>query len=114
MPRELNILLTDILESIRKLSNYTEELSLEEFKKKELIQDGVARNLEVIGEAIKRIPDNIRVEYPQIEWKKLAGLRDILIHQYFSIDFEIIWDVVKNKIPELKMVIENLIAEHDE
>ena len=65
-------------------------------------------NLEIIGEAVKRLPGNLRNKYPDIEWKKIAGLRDILIHAYFGIDVEIVWDIVQNKLPEFKEQI-NLI-----
>ena len=67
-----------------------------------MVIDGVVRNLEVIGEAVKKIPQNVKIKSPKIEWKKIAGLRDILIHEYFGIDVEIVWDIVKNKIPKLK------------
>ena len=67
-----------------------------------MIQDGVFRNLEVIGEAVKNLPDDIKKDYPEVEWRKIAGLRDILIHAYFGVDLEVIWDIVKNKVPELK------------
>ncbi|HEC86588.1 MAG TPA: DUF86 domain-containing protein, partial [Thermoplasmatales archaeon] len=66
------------------------------------IQDGVIRNLEIIGEAVKNLPDDIKKDYPEVEWRKIAGLRDILIHAYFGVDLEVIWDIVKNKVPELK------------
>jgi uncharacterized protein with HEPN domain len=63
--------------------------------------DAVIRNLQVIGEAAKMIPESVRATYPNVEWKKIAGLRDILAHQYFEVDLDIIWDVLQNKLPEL-------------
>ncbi|MCP2619131.1 DUF86 domain-containing protein [Candidatus Aminicenantes bacterium AC-335-A11] len=99
-----------MLRAINKINRYTENISLEEFKKNELIQDGVVRNLEIIGEATKNIPESIKKDNPDVEWKKIGGLRDILIHVYFGIDTEIIWDIIKNKVPELKEKIENILA----
>jgi len=71
-------------------------------KENDLVIDGITRNLEIIGEAAKKIPHAIKEKYPAIEWKKIAALRDILAHEYFGVDIEILWDIVKNKIPELK------------
>ena len=68
------------------------------------------RNLEIIGEAVKKISLSIRKEYPRIEWKKISGLRDILVHEYFGVDVEIVWDIVKNKLPDLKKKVILLLA----
>ncbi len=84
-------------------------MTFDEFMEDELIQDGVVRNLEIIGEAVKHIPEDVKKNYPDIEWRKIAGLRDILIHAYFGIDLDVVWDVVKNKIPELKEKVENIL-----
>jgi len=69
------------------------------------------RNLEVIGEAVKKIPEQIRNKHPEIEWKKIAGLRDMLIHGYFDVDLETTWDIIKNKLPELKRQASELLTE---
>ena len=111
MPREYKLYLEDILESICKIEKYTENLSFDDFVKNELIQDGVARNLEIIGEAVKNISDDIKRRHSKVEWKKIAGLRDILIHAYFGIDVDIVWDVVKNKIPKLKENIVEILSQ---
>ena len=113
MPREYKAYLKDILEAIHKIERYTENIGFEEFVSNELVQDGVVRNLEIIGEAAKNIPEDIKREYPDVEWRKIAGLRDILIHAYFGIDVEIVWDIVKNKVPKLKEKIEEILSKLD-
>ena len=109
--REYKTYLKDILKAINKIEKYTLNLSFEDFTQNPLIQDGVIRNLEIIGEAIKNIPDDVKKANPEVEWKKIAGLRDILIHAYFGIDVNIIWDIVKNKIPALKGKISQMLEE---
>jgi len=71
--------------------------------------DAVVRNLEIIGEAAKNIPQAARQQYPEIEWRKISGMRDLMAHEYFGIDNEILWDVVINKIPDLRMKIDRIL-----
>lgn len=102
MPRDALVLLEDILEACEKIARYTAELSIDAFRQDAKTLDAVARNLEIIGEAAKKLPADIRNEMSGIEWNRIAGLRDVLIHNYFGIDADIIWDVVQTKIPELR------------
>jgi len=113
MPRDYRAYFRDILEAIRKIKRYTENINFEEFADNELIQDGVVRNLEIIGEAVKNIPEDVKRDNPDVEWRKIAELRDILIHAYFGIDVEVVWDIVKNKVPKLKEKIENILSKLD-
>jgi uncharacterized protein with HEPN domain len=69
----------------------------------------IVRSLEVIGEAVKKLPDEVRVKYPQVEWAEMAGMRDVLIHHYFGIDYDIVWNVLQNDIPELHHELERII-----
>ncbi|MFQ5887505.1 MAG: DUF86 domain-containing protein [Candidatus Hydrothermarchaeales archaeon] len=114
MQREYKAYLKDVLGAIKKIERYTENLSIDGFAEDELIQDGVVRNLEIIGEAVKSIPDDIKIRNPEIEWKKIAGLRDILIHAYFGIDIEVVWDIIKNKIPGMKKKSLELLLEMED
>ena len=109
MPRDFKVYLEDILEAIGKVHRYTSGLSREDFASDEMRIDAVVRNLEIIGEASKRIPNEIRLKHPSVEWKKMAGLRDILIHEYFGIDIDIVWDIIQNKLPALEQQIKAIL-----
>ena len=101
MPRDFEVYLEDILQAISKIRNYTAGVTRKSFAQDSMRIDAVVRNLEIIGEAAKMVPESIRAEYPNIEWKKIAGLRDILAHHYFEVDLDIVWDVVQNKLSTL-------------
>lgn len=109
MRRDYRVYFQDILDAIQNIDEYTQGLDFGKFKDNKLIKDAVIRNLEIIGEAAKNIPEEIRNKYPQIKWREITGLRDILAHKYFEIDLEILWDILKNKLPELKDKISGLI-----
>ena len=97
--------LVDILEACRRIKNYIAGLTYEEFLKNEEKQDAVIRNIEIIGEAIKSISKDLKEKYEEIDWKKIAGMRDKLIHFYFGIKLEIVWVVTTKEIPELQNYI---------
>lgn len=101
MSRDHSIYLDDIRDSCRKVLQYTIGMSKAAFVRDEKTVDAVLRNLEIIGEAAKHIPPNVQDRYPEVEWRKMAGFRDIAIHEYFSLDDDIVWDIIENKIPAL-------------
>lgn len=102
MVRDYRLYIYEIWESILKIEEYTVHLKEEEFYKSELVQDAVSKRLEVIGESVKHLPEEFTQKYPQIPWRELAGLRDIIAHTYFKIDFKRIWINIKNDIPKIK------------
>ncbi len=96
------IYIEHILESINKIEKYTDSISVHEFVENTLIQDAVVRNFEIIGEATKNLSINFRNKYPDIPWKKMAGMRDILIHDYLGLDLYAVWDTIERDLPNLK------------
>ncbi len=107
------VYLEDILNAIGKIERYTKGMSKDEFISNELVIDGVIRNLEIIGEATKRLPKSFRQQYPQVPWKKIAGMRDVLIHDYSGVDIEVVWDTIKEKLPEFKKQVQMILTEVD-
>ena len=110
MSRDHKVYLEDILEAIRKIRRFTSGMSSETLAKDDKTLDAVIRNLEVIGEAVKRLPEQVRNRQPDIEWKKIAGLRDILIHEYFGINVKVVWDVVQHKLSGLETAAKQLLG----
>ena len=109
MSRNPRLFLEDIRESCLKIIRYTQNLNFEAFRTDEKTLDAVIRNLTIIGEAVKHLPEEIRKRYPGVNWRAIAGLRDIVVHEYFGIDKEILWDVVTNEVPELLRAVENIL-----
>ena len=113
MSRDPRVYLEDVLESIRRIKAYVSGINRESLGADELRLDAVVRNLEVIGEAVKQLPEDVTQRQSHIEWRKIAGLRDILIHHYFGIDVGIIWDVVQNKLPDFERQIRSMLDSLD-
>ncbi len=103
-----NVYLHHILECIENIESYVPNGKSDFFSSK-LIQDAVIRNLEIVGEATKRISQDLREQHPQLPWREMAGLRDVLIHNYFGVDNEIVWNVIEKEIPKLKEQIMDLL-----
>jgi|TARA_Y100000034_G_C6715197_1_gene316126 uncharacterized protein with HEPN domain len=109
MKRDVNLYLTDILESINFIKRYTRGFSAEKFKRDKKSQDAVIRRLEIIGEATKKIPNEIKKQYPQVRWQEIAGVRDFLSHIYFGVNLNRIWRIIKDDLPKLNNEIKNIV-----
>jgi uncharacterized protein with HEPN domain len=111
MPRDYKVSLDDVLEAVERIESYTSGMDKAQFQADRKTIDAVVRNLEIIGEAVKNVPPEVRALSPSVPWSKIAGMRDILIHVYFNIDTDIVWDVVQTKLADLKATAESLLAE---
>ncbi|MFM7881129.1 MAG: DUF86 domain-containing protein [Microcystis panniformis] len=107
--REFRDFLQDILEAICQLEKMTQHLSFAEFSTKIEIFLSAVKLIEIIGEAVKNIPDEVRVNYPNVPWKNIAGMRDKLVHEYWAIDEKVVWKVIQNNLPQLKRIIISII-----
>ena len=111
MSRDYCLYLDDIIEAIRRIKEFTDNMDFNTFQEDLKTQDAVVRNLEIIGEASGRLPEEVRKSAPRIEWRKIIGIRIILAHEYFSISLPIVWDVVQNKLDELAEACLHLVSE---
>lgn len=111
MSRDYRLYLDDIIEAIRRIRAFTDRMDFDAFNGDLKTQDAVVRNLEIIGEASGRLPEAVRHAAPEIEWRKVVGIRNILAHGYFGISLPIIWDVVQNKLGDLSGACSRLLAE---
>lgn len=109
--RDELIFFEDILECIQRIEDYTEGLSEKEFEENTEKQDAVIRRIEIIGEAVKNISKVTRTKYPNVRWREIAGMRDVVIHQYFGVTVGLVWRVVTSDIPDLKSKIKRIIEE---
>jgi uncharacterized protein with HEPN domain len=114
MPREYRLYLDDILGAIDRIREYVGRMDQSEFTKDRKTQDAVIRNLEIIGEAAKNLSETLQGEANEIEWRKIMGLRNILVHEYFGVSLPIIWDIVQNKLGPLEEACRKLVNSSQE
>ncbi|SHJ98814.1 Uncharacterized conserved protein, contains HEPN domain [Tangfeifania diversioriginum] len=112
--RDISLLLGDMLESALKIKRYVEGMDYESFISDEKSVDAVVRNFEIIGEAANRIDPDFKIRNPELEWKRIRGFRNRIIHEYFGIDFEIVWTIIEEDIDNLIDWLEVLVNEKNE
>ncbi|MGB9721564.1 MAG: DUF86 domain-containing protein [bacterium] len=110
MKRDDFVYLKHILDAISRIEEYTRGLEYEDFINSNLIQDGVIRQIEIIGEATKKLSTEIRKKYPEMPWEDMAGMRDKLIHDYFGVDIDVVWNTVERDIPKLKNKLKDIFG----
>ena len=109
--REIQLLLEDILEASKKILSYTNGMSFDDFISDDKTIDEVVRNFEIIGEAANRVPEDFKSDHPEIEWHRMTGLRNRIIHEYFGVNYATVWKVKEENIPELADFIQQAIAD---
>lgn len=107
--RDVRLFVNDILESSEKIQKWIQGMTYEKFSQDTMIQDAVVRNLEIIGEAAKNIPEDLRAQHPKIPWKRVAGFRNIAIHDYFGVDLETVWKIATQGITEIKPHLQTML-----
>nr|QNO43552.1 hypothetical protein HMEJMANM_00021 [Methanosarcinales archaeon ANME-2c ERB4]QNO43623.1 hypothetical protein LAPIAFBC_00030 [Methanosarcinales archaeon ANME-2c ERB4]QNO44704.1 hypothetical protein LCOPCFJD_00003 [Methanosarcinales archaeon ANME-2c ERB4] len=113
MKKDPEVFIGHILESIHLIEKYTDQVTKKDFLESNNIQDAVIRRLEIIGEAVKNLPPEFRAEYPDVQWRQIAGMRDVLIHGYFGVDLDLTWKVVKSDLPELERKVAGILKRLD-
>ena len=110
MPRDSKVYIEDMLQAARKVQEYVRGLTRQELAADGKTMDAVLYNLQVIGEAARNTPAELRNRHPEVEWQKIAALRNVLVHEYFGLDEAIIWDIVRNKVPPLIEQLQRILS----
>lgn len=109
MPRrDPGVLIEDMLAAVRKIERYTAGMDPERFRQDEKTIDAVARNMEILGEATRQLPEDFIARFPDVPWRQIAGLRNRIVHDYFGLDLEIIWQIIRHDLPSLRVQLEDL------
>jgi uncharacterized protein with HEPN domain len=112
--REVRDYIEDIVTQIFKIEKFVNQITtFETFQKDEMVVYACIRALEIMGEAAKQVPDEVRQRYPQIPWRQIAGIRDVLIHAYFGVDVRVVWKTITENLPHDKLILEKILQEHD-
>ncbi len=106
--RDADLLVEDLLEALQKIALYTAGMDEEEFREDPKSIDAVVRNLEILGEATRQLPEEFTARHPDIPWRQIAGLRNRIVHEYFAVDLEIVWQVIRYDLPQLEAQLQRL------
>lgn len=111
MSRDVRLYLDDVVEASSRILEYSNAMAFEDFVSNKMAYDAILRNLEIIGEAAKNVPQEFREQYPDVEWRKMAGLRDVLAHGYFGLEDETLWNIVETQISPLLTQVSRILAQ---
>ena len=106
--RDYKLYFKDILEAMESIEKFVGDMTFEDFREDDKTLSAVIRKFEIIGEATKQIPDEVKQKYSEVPWKEMAGMRNRLIHLYFGVDYNLVWTTIKNRIPVVKSLIKNI------
>ncbi len=111
MKRDHKLFIKDIISAMTSIEEFVEGLSLDKVREDDKTSSAVIRKFEIIGEATRHVPDNLKEKYPDIPWKRMAGMRDRLIHAYFGVDYRLVWEAIKIDIPELRPRLQEVLVQ---
>lgn len=109
--KDAALYISDILDAFRAIREFVKGMDLEDFKQNDLVSSAVIRKFEIVGEAAKRVPESIKQRYPEIPWKLMAGMRDRLIHAYFDVNHELVWETIARELPRLEPLLQKVLRD---
>jgi len=111
MKRNYRLFIKDIIAAMESIEGFVEGMSFEELMQDDKTASAVIRKFEIVGEATKCLPDELKEEHPEIQWKRMAGMRDRLIHAYFGVDYKLVWEAIKAEVPSMKLKLQEILTE---